>query len=104
MDDKPLKKRSRWPVVVMALALLLPLLYVASVGPAWACVLSTKNMQEVHARNKAYEIAYWPIFWVCAHSRKASRLVGKYQDRCAIAFGVSDYPVPFPFDEDTLTL
>src|SRR4051812_9852355 len=61
MDEKPTKKRGRWPAVVMALVLLFPPAYVLSAGPTWQIA------QPDHV--EMYVPAYRPLLWLSGHFR-----------------------------------
>src|SRR5258707_601202 len=62
MDEKPIKKRSRWPAIVMALVLLLPPAYVLSTAPMWAVAIK-------HQNGEAFFSFYQPLLWLSHHSR-----------------------------------
>ena len=59
------ERRSAWPAIVLMGLLLLPLLYVASVGPAWVWMDIKYEEEPVHW----YETAYAPLIWLAQRSQ-----------------------------------
>jgi hypothetical protein len=76
MDDKP-TKRGGGAVVVMvlvAMLVLLPIIYVLSIGPTYWLVRHGHLDQAWE-----YEV-YWPVHYVCAKSLVLKRWLYWYQD------------------------
>ena len=68
------ERRSPWPAIVLVVVLLLPALYVASIGPAWYMV--TADVISF----RTYHIAYTPIRWISGHSRGFHRSIKWWKD------------------------
>src|SRR5688572_7183100 len=67
------ERRSTWPAVVLASALLMPMLYVASFGPAAHLVLRDRMTME------KYQAVYAPIDWCERRSSIINRATGSYR-------------------------
>ena len=65
------ERRSAWPAVVLVVALM-PILYVASVGPAGRAVCGGLIRYEL------WSSAYWPILLAADHSEQCDRYLTSY--------------------------
>ena len=68
---RPRSERRSWPAVVLAVVLLLPVLYVASIGPA-------ARMAKHGAYNRTVRVVYWPVFWPSELSDRYDQLLYWY--------------------------
>ena len=67
------ERRPIWPAVVLGGVLLLPLLYVASMGPTAHLVVRDRMTME------RYHALYTPIVWCERRSSIIARAIGSYQ-------------------------
>ena len=67
------ERRSIWPAIVLAVLLLLPVLYVASVGPA--CAMMAFGQLDYDG----YWSFYRPLTWVGSKSETADYVLKEYQ-------------------------
>ena len=66
------ERRSTWPAVVLAVAFALPVVYVLSVGPAWAM------MNNSQISGETYNTLYRPVTWPYKHNETYARWLTAY--------------------------
>lgn len=77
MNPKP-PQSARWPLVLAAVLLLAPVLYVLSVGPAqW--LYSSGVISESTFDMLAFNV-YAPLWWLSGRSPSFSNAIGSYID------------------------
>ena len=67
-------RRERWPKRTVAAAVGLPVVYVASFGPA--CWIKAHVFPRQHAADSVTEFTYWPVLWQCVRGPDLLARVG----------------------------
>jgi len=70
MSDKPDSKRWSW-ISIGAIPIVLAVLYVLSVGPAYRIARANKSFRSYHA-------AYWPLMQMAAGSAEFRSVINAY--------------------------
>ena len=74
MDEN--RKPKTGGAAILAVLLLLPVLYVASVGPA--CAMLVHDIID----SRTYQAIYWPVEWFAARSNWSYAALIEYQEFC----------------------